>query len=350
MRKTLKQLSPKKLYRNHIMRVAVLASLAAGLAYLTASFIPWVDAPVAAIIALIAIKPTFHASMKESFEQIVGTVLGAIFGIILVSLLGFNIFTLIIMIFTAFLLSWWMKLGESGALTIGITLVLVTGPIAALGAIEARLAAVVLGSLFAIAASYFILPGKPDERVVDASMSLSRQTSNILKDIAIRMSERENKITFDEAYRWTERVERLIVEVGKVKQDAEDTVVGAKWSPLIQRKEAEKALEHITETENIIFIVYNIANDITVAIEQDNRLPDNVAVNISSMLLQASEGLQEKAENKGYNILDTAAVEKFKSKKEKAIDSIKNIDNTQAITLGGSLIQDATKLKKTLTK
>lgn len=350
MKDKITKLHPKHLYRNQIMRMAVLAATASGLAYLTASLIPWVDATIAAIFALVAIRPTFHASMKESFEQIIGTILGALFGIVLVSLLGFNIFTLIIMIAVVFLLAWWMKLGESGAVMMGITIILVTGPMSEVSAIEARLAGVILGSLFAIGASYFILPGKPDERVIDASMRISKQVSNILNEIAIRMGQRENKISLNESEAWLVRLETLIIESEKIKRDAEDAKAGSKWSPLLQRKEAEQALDHINDTVNIITIVYNIANDIYMAIEQDNRLPDSVAVNISSMLLSASNTLDEKVSKEGYNILNTTEVDNFKAKKNKAIDSIKNIDDTQAIALGGSLIQDVTKLKRTLTK
>lgn len=350
MKDKINKLHPKRLYRNHIMRMAVLAGTASGLAYLTASLLPWIDAPIAAVFALVAIRPTFHASMKESFEQIIGTVLGALFGIVLVSLLGFNIFTLIMMIAVAFLLAWWMKLGDSGAVMMGITIILVTGPMSELVAIEARLAGVILGSLFAIVASYFILPGKPDERVIDSSIRLSKEAANVLNEIATRMSQRENKITLQESEQWLENIESLIIETNKIKSDAEDALAGAKWSPMLQRKEAEQALEHINNTDDIILIIYNIANDVYMAIEQNNLLPDTVAVNISSMLLSASKNLKEKANKNGYNNLDTVEVENFRAKKNKAIDSIKNIDDTQAIALGGSLIQDVTKLKRTLTK
>lgn len=350
MKDKINKLHPKKLYRNHIMRMAVLAATASGLAYLTGSLFSWIDATIAAVFALVAIRPTFHASMKESFEQIIGTVLGALFGIVLVALLGFNIFTLIVMIAVTFLLAWWMKLGDSGAVMMGITIILVTGPMNNFGAIEARLAGVILGSIFAIVASYFILPGKPDERVIDASMRISKQVAGILNEIATRMGQRENKIVLQETETWLDNIESLISEAAKVKQEAEDAVAGSKWSPMLQRKEAEQALEHITDTENIIFTIYNIANDVAAAIEHDNRLPDTVAINISSMLLSASKNLEEKANRDGYNILDTIEIDNFKAKKNKAVESIKKIDDTQAITLGGSLIQDVTKIRKTLTK
>jgi uncharacterized membrane protein YgaE (UPF0421/DUF939 family) len=159
--KKLKKINPRNLYRSHILRVGIFASLSSATAYTIAVFIPWVDAPVAAIIGLAALKPTFHATLRESFQQIMGTVIGAVFGLALVGLLGFNVFTLIIMITISFLVAWWLKLGEVGAITIGLTLILVTGPLSNLASIEARLFGVILGSLTAIVASYFILPGTP---------------------------------------------------------------------------------------------------------------------------------------------------------------------------------------------
>lgn len=346
MRKKLQRLHPKRLYRNQILRLATLSATSAGVAYLTASLVPWIDAYIAAVFALAAIKPTLHASMKESFQQIIGTVLGAVFGIILVALLGFNIFTLIIMVAVAFLIAWRLRLGETGAVMMGVTIILITGPINELQEIEARLAGVILGSLFAIVASYFMLPGKPNERVIEASMRLSKQATTLLNTIAYRMREREHKISINETEHWNETVEIIMNEVLTVKTEAEETVKGVKWSPLLKREEAAQALEHINNTENIVLIIRNIVNDINITISGGNRLPDTVAINISEVLLTTSEKLEE-ATNSEVN-LDTSELSKIENKKLKALDSIRNVDNTQAITLGGSLIQDASKLEETL--
>lgn len=350
--KTLKKINPKNLYRSHILRVGIFASLSSATAYTIAVFLPWVDAPVAAIIGLAALKPTFHATLRESFQQIMGTVIGAVFGLALVGLLGFNVFTLIIMITISFLVAWWLKLGEVGAITIGLTLILVTGPLSNLASIEARLFGVILGSLTAIIASYFILPGTPQERTMDASLRISNEASAILKVMATRLGERDNKISLDETKEWKKLLEVLIAELMDLRKDAEDAVEGSRWSPLIQKKEALEALQYVENTEQTTLTVYNICNDMSSAIQQKNLLPDTVAINISQMLLTAATGIKKPTKKKKRKVVvDTGEVpvdvsEEFNAKKDKAIDSIKNVDDTQAITLGGSLIQDATKLKK----
>lgn len=355
--KKLKKINPRNLYRSHILRVGIFASLSSATAYTIAVFLPWVDAPVAAIIGLAALKPTFHATLRESFQQIMGTVIGAVFGLALVGLLGFNVFTLIIMITISFLVAWWLKLGEVGAITIGLTLILVTGPLSNLASIEARLFGVILGSLTAIVASYFILPGTPQERTTDASLRISNEASSILKVMATRLGERENKISLEETTLWQGQLEALISQLVDLRKDAEDAVEGSRWSPLIQKKEALEALRYVENTEQTTLTVYNICNDMANAIQQEHLLPDAVAVNISQMLLTAATGMKKKPtkRRKKKTSIETGEVpidvsEEFNAKKDKAIDSIKNVDDTQAITLGGSLIQDATKLKKNIRK
>jgi hypothetical protein len=142
-----------------------------------------------------------------------------------------------------------------------------------------------------------------------------------------------------------------------LRKDAEDAVEGSRWSPLIQKKEALEALRYVENTEQTTLTVYNICNDMANAIQQENLLPDTVAINISQMLLTAATGMKKKPAKKKRKktATETGEVpvdvsEEFIAKKNKAIDSIKNVDDTQAITLGGSLIQDATKLKKNIRK
>jgi len=69
-------------------RLAALSSIGVTAAYAFGSYLPVVNAQVAAITALVAVRSTFHASTQEAMRQTLGLVLGAVFALLLITTIG----------------------------------------------------------------------------------------------------------------------------------------------------------------------------------------------------------------------------------------------------------------------
>jgi len=102
-------------------RTALLSALAAAAAYGIGSAMPMVSAVVAAITALIAVRPTLHASIQEALRQVLGVVIGAVVAFAALELVGFSVVALFAAILVCFLVAGWLRIGDDGALAVGLT-------------------------------------------------------------------------------------------------------------------------------------------------------------------------------------------------------------------------------------
>lgn len=335
-----KKLTPKQIYRNHLIRIAIFSALSVSLAYMIGSLIPVVDPIIAAITALIAIRPTFHASVRESWGQILGTFVGAAASLIIVSFTGFNIFTLAVMIVISFFIAWILKIGEEGAISIGVTVILVAGPLFGdYDSIEGRLFGVALGALCGLTASFFVTPGQPHRRALDASMVQVRRSSVLLHKIALRLA--EGSLDGKESEEWLAEVEDIVEKSEKARKEAEDAVKGAKWSPLLRKNETIDVLDEVLKNQEVVFTVKSICEDAIQSATSGKKFKGKVALTLSNMLLNTVANINE-------HINETDNIIYYDEVVTSEISTLKNLDDTQAIILGGSIARDATKIKQAL--
>lgn len=343
MSKVFSRVSTREIYSNRLARIAVFSGLSVSLAYLVGLWIPIVDPIIAAITALISVRPTFHASMRESWGQVIGTVIGALFSIVFVSFLGFNILTLAFMIAFSFFIAWILKIGEEGAVAIGVTVILVAGPLFGdVDSIEGRLFGVVLGVACGLAGSFFVTPGKPHNRALKASEQYVKQSSILLRKVAVSLS--EGVLSKDDADKWVTESQKLVSEMDVAKKDAEDAVSGAKWSPLLGRKETIEVLAEVNKNQDVVSTVHNICIDAVEAIRKGKTFKPSEAETISNLLMGTVASIEEHLGN------IEKADEIYQHISESSVSEIKSLNDTQAIMLGGSIARDATKIKKALTE
>jgi uncharacterized membrane protein YccC len=129
----------RALLRRDYLRLAVLSALAAAVAYGIGAALPMVSPVVAAITALISVRPTFHASLRESLLQVLGVVVGAGVALVAFAALGWSALALGIALLAVFGVARLLRLGEEGAVAVGVTVILVAGPRLDAEAVETRL-------------------------------------------------------------------------------------------------------------------------------------------------------------------------------------------------------------------
>lgn len=347
MSKIKRKVSLKSLYSNRALRLSVLTGLSASFAYLLASLIPIADPFIAAITGLVAISPTFHNSIKSALAETLGVVLGSAVGLVFINWLGFNLVTLAVLIIIAYLISWGLRLGNTVAVPIGVTMILVCGPLLDnVVGIEGRLLGVVIGASCALVASYFVLPGQPHERALKEMRKESLKAAELLSRIAQKLP--NGFVSSYEANQWLEESQSLTEASKEHLEEAKDAVRGAKWSPMLSRKETSKYYKQVKSLNRAIMAVNSICADLKNYIDSDAQLSDQLVATISSLLKTTSEHITAEVNNVDTHTGKLTLTSSLQKKKRETIETVKTMDETQAIMLGGSIVRDATIIRDSL--
>lgn len=335
--------------REPYVRLAVLSSAAAGAAYGLGSLSPHVSAVVAAITALVSVRPTFHASVQEALRQVLGVVIGAATGFIALQLVGFSVIAVFLALVAAFVSARMLRLGEEGAVAVGVTVILVIGPAFNTAAVETRLLGVLLGSVVALATSYVMRPGTPHGRALDDAVEQGRRVSELLTTIGRAIAEHDGRVPGPSAAAWLAESESILARAVEVREDAEDAVAGARFSPMIRRGEAEAVLAQARTTEATAITLVSMCRDLWLASDHEAPLPVAVAGPISDVLLATASAVTRAGDAAllaPAEPLDdsTGPVSIASRSRAQAASQVRRLDDTQPIMLGGSLLRDAEKI------
>jgi hypothetical protein len=345
-----------KYKHNTYVRVALLASLAAVIAFSIGSLLAQISAVVAAITAIISIRPTFHDAAKEAFRQVIGTIFGAATALGLTIIFdGFNSIILLASLLVGFLAARLMKLGEEGAITIAITIILVTGVNMNTDAVEARFLGVVLGALIALPFSFYASAGTPTSRAMGRIQKGSETITQTLNEISDALAGSENGRIFDSSkiQEWALRVEEVRWDLVEVRKDIESAIEGYRWSPLINKQEVEQVLRQVHITDSSAVIVIGMCKDLLVISEKTEPLPKNFYDTFSDFFESLADVVEEQAETamgKPAQLLSDNAesVESLNLAEAETKQQVRSLDETMPLILGGSLLQDGIKLKNVL--
>lgn len=346
--KITKAINPKRFYDKHILRIGLFSAFSVATAYLIGISLPnFVDPTVAAILALVTIRPTLHEAVREGFVQVAGTVVGAMLGLLVINAFGFNILTLSLLVVVSFLLAWILKLGEEGAVAIGITLILINGPLFQdIHAVEGRLFGVVVGAIVALFYSYWILPGKPHQRALQDVVKQGIAVASILKSVGEKMQRKE--LTIEIVNENIYKIDSIMSKIVTLKDDAKDAVEGSKWSPILNREEAELVLQQVIMTEMVSTNVYSILLDIHRFLRLEASLGESSRLDLSSLVLKTAESIAHQANTavlKPASKISQYTKDSLIDKKKKAANRLKGSSDTQSIVLGGSILSDLTKIR-----
>lgn len=349
-KKIYKSLLPKHFSDRYLLRVGLFSALSVFSAYAIASYIPLVDPNVAAIIGLATMRPTFHDTIKEGLRQALGTLIGAIIAIVAIDTYGANMVSISLLVLLSFVLSWLLRIGEEGAVPIAITVIIISST-TSLIAVEGRLFGAGIGAVVALFWSYFILPGKPHERALVDSNKQSRIVGNILKEVSYKV--RNGYAEKSEMAAWINKASVSIDKIVSIKEDAKDAVEGSRWSPLLKRKEAEQVLAQVEIADIVSMSVYSILLDLQRFFARSAIVNNSNSNEIADLLLQTAEGILSQAEQAATNPavkIGKEPTELLITKKKKAADKLKNMDNTSVMILGGSLLSDVTKIRDAISQ
>jgi uncharacterized membrane protein YgaE (UPF0421/DUF939 family) len=341
--------------RRSYVRLALLSAAAAAVAYAIAGVIPWIDAAVAGLTALISVRPTFHDTAAESVRQVFGTLLGALCGLGLVSTVGYSPAAMFTLVVACFIVARYLKLGEEGAGVMGVTVILVMGPLTQLAGVEHRFAGVVLGALLALTTSLWVRPGKPHTRALSEAVHHADTTAQLLTEISDHLATHRGKVPKKTAKAWLARSETTMVDLGLVRIDADAAARSSRWSPLVNKEEAQAVLDQVRIAQVTARTVYNMCHDLAIASRKHRAMTGSLAQNMAGALAATADAISQQNETALENPAGMLAegnspVRDWEDSRGDVIDEMRRVDETQSILLAGSMLRDMEKITDALTE
>jgi len=277
---------------------------------------------------------------------VAGVVLGAGFAWAAVHVMGYSAPALFLTVIVCFLAARALRLEHDGALAVAITVILVVGPSVSVEAVETRFLGVVLGSVVALATSYFTRPGTPHGRALTEVVDQAERTSILLADIGITLSSAGGRVNGVVARAWLETAEDILARTVEIRQDAQDAVDGARWSPLFARDEAQAVLDQVRITEGTALTVAGMCRNLLLASDGGRGIPDELAMPLSDVLLATAGAISEQSEvalvSPAEALADhTGPVGEVARTRREAVAAVRQIDDTSPMLLSGSLLRDS---------
>lgn len=331
-------------------RLAVLTTVAGTMAYFIGANLPGVSGITAAITAVVSVRHTFHDSAQQSFLQIIGVVIGGTVAYGASQLIGFNSVVVFLAIFTCFVAARLLKLGEEGAIALVVTVILVVGPNITASSLEQRFFGVLLGAAFATFVSYFVRKGSPQNRALMAGIEQSHAMSALLNSIAKALKDNDGIVDPKVASKWLARAEFIANEIDDIKSNAQSALAGAAWSPAIDHAEAKAVVTQIQMTEATASTLLNICRELVLTSGGSQQLPALLATALAGVLSATAEVISDQADNAEENPSDVQRedLEDWQDQRTKAITQLRNLDDTQPLLIGGSILRDAEKITEIL--
>ena len=328
------------------LRLAVITASAGTVAYFLGAKFDMISSTTAAITAVVSVRHTFHESVQESFRQVLGVLIGGVVAYSAMKLIGFNSVVVLIAIFSCFVAARLLRLGEEGAIALVVTTILVVGPHVTTESIESRFYGVVLGVALAAGGSYFVRPGSPQARALKASNESAHRLARLLEDIAQAIYASDGTVDVQQAMKWLAKAEFIANEIDVTMKSATSAYESSNWSPAINRKEAAAVLAQVRLTEATAETVRNICRELLLTSGNSQRLPEMLARALSGVLRATAGVIDDQATIAQITPAERLADEdlEWRSSRDQAVASLRSLDDTQPLLIGGSILRDAEKI------
>lgn len=334
---------------SYALRATFFAVASASLAYSVANvFSDWVNPTIAAILALSAIKTSLTDTVKETIKQTAGSFFGALVGISLVSLLGFNLLSLAVIVVVGMIIGFAIRLEVPGGLAIAATAVLVSGPLFGdFQSIEQRVAGVFVGALFAFISSWFIVPWNPSASLLQRSLEAGYSVTDLMDEIA-KKYRKNRSISSKTVEAWLASIEKQEQVLRSLKNSARQLKTDSRWTPFVREKDAENVYQQVSivkaNASAMKTVIYGIENSVEHAVTLSPEAAKQVAKLLSVASVGAREQLAVAEKQPAANVQEDVA-EIIRARRSRMADEISNMTDTRAIMLGGTLIHEVTKIK-----
>jgi uncharacterized membrane protein YgaE (UPF0421/DUF939 family) len=189
------------------VRQIVVASLAAGAAWLIGEQAFDGGGLVAAIVCSLSIRISLYKSVREGLGQILGTAIGAGIALLTVYFFDFGVIAVATTVLLCSVVARGLRLGEVASVNVPVTALIVIGPGISSSTAEHRLFSTLIGAAVAIVFSYFSHASTPAGRTIDQITRLGKKSADLLGNMAEGVASGYSQ---DDAGKWLLRARILI--------------------------------------------------------------------------------------------------------------------------------------------
>ena len=229
------------------LQLFLVTTLAVTTAWLIGSEINKIDGLVAAIITIVTLRISLQASISEGFIQVLGATIGVSTALLTINIVGNNNISVAIVTSLSFIAAKLLRLGEAGIINITITALIVLGPGLPTENAFDRTLGTLLGVAVAVAFSFIAHPTNPVTRTEEQVNEIMRKSGKFIENLAEALS--KNQQTSYATFLKDSRI--LHSKLNQARNQAEEAVLYAKWSPLAPSEDAEKAYKKFVAAEHI---------------------------------------------------------------------------------------------------
>jgi uncharacterized membrane protein YccC len=283
----------KKLFTDRLawVRLIVVASIAASVAWQVGDLAIKNGGVVAAIICSLSIRVSLYKSVREGFGQIVGTAIGAGVALLSVWLFHFGIIAVGLTVLLCSVVARGLHLGEVASINVPVTALIVIGPGLSESTAFSRLMSTLIGAGIAIVFSYFSHQKTPAGRTVDKITSLATRSADLLGKMAEGVAAGYQQ---DEAGEWLAKARLIVDEVPALRAQSLEALGHAKWFPTAPKQEAEDLYTQGIAIEHTVVQVRTIARTLFEA-AVESGIPISTQRQIAQALSAASYAITSKA-------------------------------------------------------
>lgn len=340
---------------DEFLRWAALVVAGSTLAYIVAENVWFSSASIAALTAALLVQGTFHDSVKEGLLQISGVFIGVTLGLFTFALFAhYGAFSLFFATAGGFVFARITHLKISSAVSMIAPIIVVVGSQnITTFTVEQRLSGIVIGGVIALLASYTTRSGNPAERINENVANISERTSQLLLKISSALS--DPFFSLEEAETIVCEAKENIVCLIEAKKDAEDAILGAKFSPFLSKDDAERALKRADVALSIATVVESMTKTLLESTKNsaDREYPRSALEGSASEVVPENIGatanlLTEQLVNRGTAFKkqavpaipspDDETVDEVHESYVSAVSAVKDMDETAPLLLSGSLL------------
>lgn len=311
-----------------------------------------IEAPVpAAAGAVITVALSLNRSMRTGLSLVGATAAALVVAFALYQWWGLHVWTVGVLVVISLIIGRMMRLGTEGSLQIPVTALFVyfMGEALTNDVIVTRIVATLLGVAIGLVFSLIAHPERPEERVTERLSEIGGRLGTLLSAMGDVSGDR---LTRRQATEWLTEARTLAVETRHLGEEIEELGLGRRFSVGSERAVGRAILEQFSLLQQTSDHVNSIARGLFDATSRGAvRLPEGVG----QMLSSTGEALSVHADSLERALVDgdpatgvLAALEVVEEERTRSVAELKEIDDTGALLLGGSLVNEVDQMAKRL--
>jgi len=296
---------------------------------------------------VLTVALSLNRSLRTGVSLVGATAVALIVAFVLYQAWGLHVWTAGVIVAASLVIGRVMRLGAEGSLQIPATalFVYVLGENLTDEVILNRILATLLGVAVGVLFSLIAHPERPEERITENLSDLGHRLANLLVSMGDTAGERATR---REAAEWLTQARRLSLEVRELGSEIDELALGRRFAVGAERAVGRALRDQFALIESTCAHVNDIARGIFDATSRGSVvLPegfgDLLASTGNALSIHADampRGLEDRDPDTGV----LRALEVVEEDRSRTVATIKELDDTGALLLGGALVTEVDRM------